>query len=194
MALLTTYAPAAQTAKGTVAIPAGDSIPVALEEDIGSRNSREGDRFAVVTTADYAVDGRVVLPKGSPGYGTITHIRGARRFHSGGEMTFTLDRLIAPGGGTVAVSTTGGTADADKATEKNGNLAGQIALSAVLCKVCFLAKKGNDMLIKSGTVFHVLTIAQTGVGLPAPGATPPAIDPALVTRRSDASPEPSPGP
>ncbi len=162
-----------------VAVPLGDLIVVALQQDIGSRISREGDTFAVTTLDDYAVRGNLVLPKGSPGYGVITHLKGAERFHAGGELTFTVTRLIAPDGTPVNVTTNGATADADKATEKNGNALAQ----ALICRVCVFAKRGNDILIKSGSKFHVTTSQNGSVPVLAAGQAPAQIDAALIHRQ-----------
>ena len=110
-----------QQAPQTVAVPMGDIVSVQLHGDIGSRISNEGDTFVVTTIEDYYVRGSLVLPKGTPGYGEITHVKRAGMWHSGGELTFTVKRLVAPDGTTVAVETNGATADADKQSEKNGN-------------------------------------------------------------------------
>ena len=159
-----------------VTVPSGDLISVTLQQDIGSRISTEGDTFAVVTMEDYHVNGRLILPKGSPGYGTLMHIKRAGHFHAGGEMTFTVERLVAPDGTAIGVTTNGATADADKQSEKNGNALGQ----ALLCRFCVLAKRGNDMLVKGGTAFHVSTLQQTSVPAAAQGASPAPIDPGLI--------------
>lgn len=142
------------TTEGVLTVPSGDVISVALQTDIGSRILNEGDTFAVLTLQDYYVRGSFVLPKGSPGYGLVTHIKRAGSFHSGGEMTFTVKRLIAPNGSEITCETNGATADADKTTEKNGNEFGQY----LLWGVGMFAKRGNDILIKKGTSFHVATL------------------------------------
>lgn len=161
---------------GTIIIPSGDLISVELQQDIGSRISSEGDTFAVLTVQDYYVRGSFVLPKGSPGYGVLTHIKRAGSFHSGGEMTFTVKRLIAPDGTEINVETNGATSDADKATEKNGNEFGQY----LLWGVGMFAKRGNDMLIKKGATFHVSTVQNRGIPVIAYGVAPATVNPALL--------------
>jgi hypothetical protein len=161
-----------------VAVPSGDLISVAIAQDIGSRISREGDTFAVTTQAAYYVGHALVLPKGSPGYGTITHIKGAGHFFIRGQLAFTVVRLIAPDGTSIPVETNGVTADADEQAEKNGNAIAQ----ALICRVCVIAKKGNDILIKSGTAFHVETVGAANAPAASGNATPEPIDAALVHR------------
>ena len=161
---------------GKIDIPAGDLVSVAIQQDVGSRISSEGDTFAVLTVSDYYVRGNLVLPKGSPGYGVITHIKRAGSFHAGGEMTFTVKRLIAPDGSEVNVETNGATSDADKATEKNGSEVGQY----LMWGVGMFAKRGNDMLVKKGTTFHVSTIQSKDVSVAALGTAPAQLNPSLV--------------
>jgi hypothetical protein len=135
-----------------VRVASGDLISVQLiGGDIGSRISNEGDTFAVITTEDYYFRGSLILPKGSPGYGVITHLKRAGMWHSGGELTFTVKRLIAPDGSSLDVETNGATADADKNSEKNGNEVGQYLLFGL---AGVFTHRGNDILIKDGTMFH----------------------------------------
>ncbi|HEX3551177.1 MAG TPA: hypothetical protein VHT53_12410 [Candidatus Elarobacter sp.] len=177
-----TSGPAADASAATVApgghltVPSGDLISVELQQDIGSRVSSEGDTFAVVTAADYYVRGSLVLPKGSPGYGTITHVKRAGSFHAGGEMTFTVKRLVAPDGTDVAVETNGATSDADKQTEQNGNALGQY----LMWGVGVFAKRGNDMLVKKGATFHVSTVQNKDVPVTAYGTAPATLNSTLV--------------
>ena len=170
-------AAASSAVHDTIAIPPGDLLVVALQSDIGSRISNEGDTFAVLTADDYYVNGKLVLPKGSPGYGVITHVKRAGSFHAGGELTFTVKRLIAPDGTEIAVATNGSTSDADKQTEKNGSELGSYLMFGV---GGLFAHRGNDMLVKKGSMFHVATAQTSGVPVAAQGATPANIDLALV--------------
>ncbi|MBV9407660.1 MAG: hypothetical protein JO164_02485 [Candidatus Eremiobacteraeota bacterium] len=159
-----------------VIVPSGDLVSVAIQQDIGSRISSEGDTFAVITVEDYYVRGSLVLPKGSPGYGVVTHVKRAGSFHAGGELTFTVKRLIAPDGTEINVETNGSTADADKHTEKNGNEFGQY----LLWGVGMFAKRGNDMLVKSGATFHVSTLQARDVPVVTWGTQPAPVNLALV--------------
>lgn len=174
------HAASGQTTSGnssTIDLASGDLISVMIQSDIGSRISQEGDTFAVVTASDYYYKGKLLLPKGSPGYGTITHLKRAGSFHAGGELNFTVKRLVTPSGGDILVETNGATADADKQTEQNGNAFGQY----LLWGVGMFAKRGNDILIKKGTVFHVATQQNKGVPIASEGAQPARIDETLTS-------------
>jgi hypothetical protein len=172
-----TIAAQATAAPEHVTIPSGDLISVQTLADFGSRISNEGDTFAVQTISDYYYKGKLILPKGSPGYGAITHIKRAGSFHAGGELTFTVKRLIAPDGSEIDTETNGATSDADKQTEKNGSEIGQYALWGV----GVFAKRGNDILIKSGTNFHVSTLQNRDVPATTYGTAPAKLDTSLVT-------------
>ncbi|HKU68408.1 MAG TPA: hypothetical protein VJP85_11585 [Candidatus Baltobacteraceae bacterium] len=171
-------AAASPAAAATIEIPSGEQISVAILQDIGSRISQEGDNFAVQTTEDFYYQGKLILPKGSPGYGKITHLKRAGHWHAGGELNFTVSRLIDPQGRDIAVSTTGPTADANKDTEHNGNEVGQYLLFG---GIGLFSHRGNDMLIKKGAQFHVYTVDTPNVPVVSPGATPVPVDDNLVT-------------
>jgi len=173
----------------TVMAQTGDLISVQLHGDIGSRISSEGDTFAVTTVEDYYVKGELVLPKGSPGYGEITHLKRAGSWHSGGEITFTVKRLVAPDGTTLATETNGATADADKHTEKNGNEVGQYLLFGVFG---IFSHRGNDILIKDGTLFHVAVTDSKPMPVIQYGTTPAEVNWTLVTVHPPATQSPQP--
>jgi len=174
-----TPTPATQpTSASTVMAPSGDLISVRIQGDIGSRISNEGDTFAVVTVEEYYVQGKLVLPKGSPGYGEITHVKRAGMWHAGGELKFTVKRLVAPDGTTLAVETNGATADADKNTEKNGNEAGQYILWG---PIGIFTHRGNDILIKDGAFFHVAVSDSKQMSVVVWGTKPAALNWDLVT-------------
>ena len=179
--VITTAAPT-PTPAPVVHLNTGDMISVRLiGGDIGSRISTEGDTFAVVTTEDYYYKGQLVLPKGTPGYGEVIHVKRAGMWHAGGELRFTVKRLIAPDGTAVNVETNGATSDADKASEKNGNEFGQYLLFGGLG---VFTHRGNDILIKDGTMFHVAISQSADVPASVYGVKPAALDWNLVTVKS----------
>ncbi len=163
---------------GMAQVQSGDLISVRLLSDVGSRISNEGDTFGVVTIEDYYAKGRLVLPKGSPGYGVITHLKHAGSWHSGGELSFTVKRLVAPDGTTVNTETNGATADADKAAEKNGNEVGQYLLFGWFG---VFSHRGNDILVRSGTLFHVAASDSRAVPAVRYGTQPAALNDTLLT-------------
>lgn len=169
-------APSSAATAKSVTVPSGELISVQIQSDIGSRISNEGDTFGVLTVSDYYVRGALVLPKGSPGYGVVSHVKRSGSWHSGGEVSFTVKRLVAPDGSEIAVETNGSTSDADKQTEKNGSEIGQY----LLWGVGVFAKRGNDMLVKKGATFHVATMQTKDVPVIAFGTKPADLDTKLI--------------
>jgi hypothetical protein len=161
----------------TVDVPAGDEIGVVLLGNIDSRISNEGDAFAVETVSDYYWQGHLILPKGTPGYGVITHVKHAGLFHAGGELSIAVRRLIAPDGHEFTVEIRGATGDANRDVEVNGNSFGQYLLWGL---AGLLTKRGNDILLKKGTEFHVVTSENPTAAIVPIGAKPAALDAAMA--------------
>jgi hypothetical protein len=167
------------TATGpTVDVTSGDEIGVVLLQNIGSRISNEGDTFAVETVSDYYFQGKLILPKGTPGYGLVTHVKRAGLFHAGGELSIAVKRLIAPDGRDFNVEVQGATGDANKDTEVNGNSFGQYLMWGF---AGLFTKKGNDILLKKGAQFHVETLENSTAVVVPYGTKPATLDMALVT-------------
>ena len=160
-----------------VVVPDGNRINVILQSDIGSRVSQNGGTFAVLTAEDYLVDGMLVLPKGSPGYGTITDVRRAANGRVPGSIAFEVTRLIAPSGAVIATQTVGNTADAVIHNERNGSDTMQFLLWGVWGSAM---KRGDDQLIKAGEMFHVSVVAGQHAHVVAPGSAAAALDTSQV--------------
>ncbi len=175
----------------TVDVPAGDKIDVRLVTDVGSRTRDVGDVFAVETVSDYTVGGALVLPKGSPGYGTVTEARHAAGGHVNGELTIVIKSLTEPGGGELLVNVPGEISDAVVVKEHNGNAASQYFFCGF---VCLAAKKGDDVLLKEGSDFHVVTLANSATASVPDGTAPASLDPKYEPTPDPGKQSPSPSP
>jgi|SRR5579884_1389734 len=175
--LSTSFAGAAQT----VTVPSGQLISVMLLNDVGSRNSVEGDPIAVRTIEDVYVRGKLVLPKGSPGYGVVTKVGRSGMFHRGGEFGFEIKRLVTPDGTDIKVDMLSSTGDAARTTERNGSSVGSYVLFGL---GGLFAHRGDDILLKAGAMFHLVTETTPGVAVLRYGARPAEIDEALVSQHS----------
>jgi hypothetical protein len=175
----------------TVDVPAGDKIEVRFVTDVGSRTRTMGAVFAVETVTDYTVGGALVLPKGSPGYGTVTGVRHAAGGHVNGELTIAIKSLTEPGGGDLLVSVPGEIGDAVVVKEHNGNMAGQYLLCGVFC---LAGKKGDDVLLKEGSDFHVVTLENSAAPTVPDGTGPATPDPRYEPTPDPGNPSPSPSP
>jgi len=165
------------TQAATVQLPGSDSIAVMVLSDVGSRIDKQGDTFAVVTVDDYVVNGQLVLPKGSPGYGLITNIERSGTGKRNGQLAFTVNKLIAPSGAEISTQINGSTSDALIHYERNGSDTAQVLLWGVFAA----AKRGDDLLVKAGETFHVSANAGQIVPVVAAGTPPATLNPALVS-------------
>jgi len=175
------FAPAAAMAAQTINVPSGQLISVEMLNDVGSRNSNEGDPIAVRTIEDFYVRGHLVLPKGSPGYGVVTHISRSGMFHRGGEFAFEIRRLVTPDGSDIHVDMLAATGDAERTTEHNGNQVGAYLLFGL---GGVFAHRGNDTLIPRGALFHVITESTPQISVVKYGTRPAELDDVLVSQRS----------
>ncbi|MBV8531665.1 MAG: hypothetical protein JO104_10135 [Candidatus Eremiobacteraeota bacterium] len=175
------FAPVAAKAAQTITVPSGQLISVEMLNDVGSRNSNEGDPIAVRTIEDFYVRGKLVLPKGSPGYGVVTHISRSGMFHRGGEFAFEIRRLVTPDGSDIHVDMLAATGDAERTTEHNGSQVGSyllFGLSGVF------GHRGNDILIERGALFHLVTESTPQISVVKYGTHPAELDDVLVSQRS----------
>jgi hypothetical protein len=177
-AAVTTPTPLPSQEGPTVNVAAGDEISIVLLSSVGSRISDEGDTFAVETTSDYYYQGHLILPKGTPGYGVVTHVKRAGLFHAGGELSIAVRRLVAPDGRDFAVEVQGATGDANRDTEVNGSSFGQYLLWGF---AGLFTKKGNDILLKRGAEFHVVALNNPAAEVIPYGTKPAPLDTAFST-------------
>ncbi|HLI95726.1 MAG TPA: hypothetical protein VKT72_06520 [Candidatus Baltobacteraceae bacterium] len=175
--LSTSFAGAAQT----VTVPSGELISVMLLSDVGSRNSVVGDPIAVRTVEDFYVRGKLVLPKGSPGYGVVTNVARSGMFHRGGEFAFEIKRLVAPDGNDIHVDMLAATGDAERTTERNGSSVGSYLMFGL---GGLFGHRGDDILVKAGALFHLVTEATPGISVVRYGTRPAELDDVLVSQRS----------
>lgn len=86
----TTTAPADQT------IPAHTKIPIHLTQMLSSHDAQTGQKFGFVVDQDVVVDGVTLLPKCTPGSGTIT-LAGKHGINGHeGDLHLRFDTLTAP--------------------------------------------------------------------------------------------------
>jgi hypothetical protein len=154
-----TTAPA-KASPGT--IPAGTKLMLKTTDAIGTASHRKGAKVTAALDNDIAVDGKVILPKGTVVYGTVTESRGGRVV--GGSalvMTFTQvsvnNQLIAITTDQIGAQTEpGGTAKKVGAGALIGAAAGDAgAGAAVGGAVALLAAKGNHLAIPPGSLAEV---------------------------------------
>lgn len=89
-------APAAPPARYLV--PAGTHILLTLSNSVSTKSSKDGDRIYLQTAIPIALDGRVIIPRGSYVQGTVTKTKAAGRLNSKGQLYIRFDTLTLPNG------------------------------------------------------------------------------------------------
>ena len=81
-----------------ITVPAGTRVLLALVNEVSTKRAKDGDRVYLRTDSPVAVDGRVVIPRGSDVAGTVTRAKKAGRVSGKGELYIRFDSLILPNG------------------------------------------------------------------------------------------------
>jgi type IV secretion system protein VirB10 len=79
-------------------VVAGTHIALTLRNAVDTRHSHDGDRIYLATAFPIAVEGRIVIPRGSFVNGTITQSKPAHGVNGKGEMFIRFDTLVLPNG------------------------------------------------------------------------------------------------
>jgi hypothetical protein len=76
----------------------GTHIALSLRNGLDTKHTHEGDRVYLETIQPVAVDGRIVIPRGSYVNGTVTESKPAHGVKGKGEMYIRFDSLLLPNG------------------------------------------------------------------------------------------------
>lgn len=149
-------------ASGPVTVPAGSKMMLKTKDTISTASHKNGSKFTTVLENDLAVNGLVVVPKGTLVYGTVLESRGGRAI--GGSrllVTFTdlnlNNQMISIVTDDVGAETApGGAAKAVGAGALIGAAAGDAgAGAAVGGAVALLAARGNHLQVPAETLVEV---------------------------------------
>jgi type IV secretion system protein VirB10 len=81
-----------------ITVPIGTRVLLGLIGEVSTKRATDGDRVYLYTAAPVAVNGRIVIPRGSDVAGTIAHAKRAGRVSGKGELYIRFDSLILPNG------------------------------------------------------------------------------------------------
>jgi hypothetical protein len=84
------HAPAAPAA---IELPAGTTIRVRLDQDLGSKISQPGDSFTATVSDDVTVNGRTAIARGARADGTVIDAKPLGKFKGGAELVVKLERV-----------------------------------------------------------------------------------------------------
>ena len=100
VAILSLLAQSAGARKGpsssALTLESDRTIRVRVLADLNSRTARDGEEFRVATVDDVLVGGVLVLPKDSPGKGSVVGVRRARSFWRRGRLQIAVGVVFAP--------------------------------------------------------------------------------------------------
>ena len=75
----------------TISIPAGTLFDVRLEETLDTKRNRTGDSFRATLIRPIVLEGRTVIPRGTPCTGHLTESKASGRFKGRALMSLSLD-------------------------------------------------------------------------------------------------------
>lgn len=80
-----------------VAVPAGTTLTVKLDEAVGSKISEDGQPFTATLANPIMVDGKEIIPKGSTVSGTVMDAKARGRFKGEGRLELVLNSITVRG-------------------------------------------------------------------------------------------------
>jgi hypothetical protein len=83
----------APAAPAAIELPAGTSIRVRLDQDLGSKISQTGDSFTATVADDVVVNGTTAIARGSRADGTVIDAKALGKFKGGAVLAIKLERV-----------------------------------------------------------------------------------------------------
>ncbi len=108
-------APAVESEKPTLTIPAGTRIPLSLKQAISTKTAKDGDPVYAETAFPYVVNDRVVIPAGTYIQGRIERAQRGGHVKGRAEVLIHFTSMIYPNGYTVML---GGSVENTPGAEK----------------------------------------------------------------------------
>lgn len=140
--------PARVVAASRSSIPANTAIPFTLNQDLSSKINKQGDRFNVTAAEDVIVNGRVAIPRGTPGVGEISLLVEKGAFGKSGKLE---TRLLYMTLGNRQIELTGQKNDAGKSGTTG------TVVTAVAAGVFSAFVTGKSALLPQGTTMIAYT-------------------------------------
>jgi hypothetical protein len=86
-------APQAPPPPAVVELPAGTSLRVRLDSDLGSKISQPGDSFTATIADEVLVNGQTIIHKGARAEGTVIDAKPLGKFKGGAVLSIRLERV-----------------------------------------------------------------------------------------------------
>jgi len=175
--------PEAKVATRTLTITANTELVVRLNQELSTKQNKQGDAFTLSVAQDVMKDGYIVIPRGSRTVGEITWMTGKGAFGKSGKMDIEM-RYIEVSGQRIPIT-------GKFRQEGEGNTVATVAAIAVVWVAApFIT--GKTGRIPAGRELTVYTRDDLIVALPAQAASDPSnSNPTVsVTPSVDAPPKP----
>jgi hypothetical protein len=128
----------------------GTPVKLVLGETISSADAVVGQTVPFEVVEDIAVDGIVVVPKGSTAWATVTEAQAKRRMGRGGKLDMNIDKVRLADGSKTLLSAVKNT----KGGSHTGAMTGAIVATSLIvwpAAPFFLLMHGKDITIPKGT-------------------------------------------
>jgi hypothetical protein len=125
-------APAPPPPPTVVELPAGTTIRVRLDSDLGSKISSSGDNFQATVADDVMVRGETIIARGARADGTVVDAKPLGRFAGGARLEVRLERVHTNYGSYPVSTSTIDRAEKGKGKRSAGFIGGGAGLGALI--------------------------------------------------------------
>jgi glucose/arabinose dehydrogenase len=125
-------APAPPPPPTVVELPAGTTIRVRLDSDLGSKISSSGDNFQAIVADDVMVRGETIIARGARADGTVVDAKPLGRFAGGARLEVRLERVHTNYGSYPVSTSTIDRAEKGKGKRSAGFIGGGAGLGALI--------------------------------------------------------------
>ncbi|HHY19581.1 MAG TPA: TrbI/VirB10 family protein [Firmicutes bacterium] len=150
-----------------VIIPVGTLIKIRLDSSINSEETKPGTTVAYTVAEDVKINGRLAIPAGAQGRGTVLNVSPSGNMGKGGVIEISWGSILAIDGTRIDVGMTDKSISKFNSSSEElaamASIAGAVMLSPVGLAAGFFVK-GKPMVIDKGTEFFVDVRYETRVG------------------------------
>lgn len=132
-------------------VPPGSTLDMVISTAVTAGVNVEGDEFFGKVSKDYAVDGKVVIPKGTIVHGLVEKMEGPKRAGRNGYISTKFDYMVTPDGREITIEGNNTTRDsAGKAAAKVvGRAAGFTGIGGVVGAIMVMKYGGMAAIAAS---------------------------------------------
>jgi type IV secretion system protein VirB10 len=178
-------APAVESEKPTLTIPAGTRVPLSLKQAISTKTAKDGDPVYAETAFPYVVNDRVVIPAGTYIQGRIERAQRGGHVKGRAEVLIHFTSMIYPNGYTVMLGgSVENTPGAEKTSMKDSE--GTIRQDSDAGKKAKEAAGGAT----TGAVIGAVTAGGKGAGIGAGAGGVAGLAVGMLSRGADVRLEP----